>query len=322
MRPAIVWLVAAGVLGGCAGPNEDVQFEGGSGRKVTQIELQQEIQRFVGSFNEGMTRALLGIREPGLEPVALRQALLYGSSALDIATGPVPEVNLLDMVAFVRLSRKVVEAYWIPEVFGPAGSALLGEFERSEAEILALVDDVMAPARRQELLQLIDQWHAKNPERVRVEGLRLSQFARMAGDVASAQRHGGLLSGVKNAVEVGDQAVLLGNRALFLANRMPFLVRLQARLGAREITTDLMPDPRPLLRDLSALTRQTERLVATLNELVLRLERLSMWRAALALLAVGLGLGVFWWAGYFVVKRALLRSQATFAKDESLPRAA
>jgi hypothetical protein len=43
---------------------------------------------------------------------ALRETLIYVSSAIEIATGPLPSVNLVDMLVFLRLCRVAVERHW------------------------------------------------------------------------------------------------------------------------------------------------------------------------------------------------------------------
>jgi len=62
------------------------------------------------------------------QSLALRRLLLYGSSTLDIASGPRPEVNVVDMLVFVSLSRQTLENYWIPKVFGDDGLPLTAAF--------------------------------------------------------------------------------------------------------------------------------------------------------------------------------------------------
>ena len=85
------------------------------------LELQEALQRFTTQFADRVTQATEALERsspPGVRDEALRKNLLYVSSALEIATGPDPWVNLLDMIVFVRLCRAVLERHWIPEVYG------------------------------------------------------------------------------------------------------------------------------------------------------------------------------------------------------------
>src|SRR5437870_693892 len=75
---------------------------------LNQAELQEEVQRFSADLSARLSDASQPLLESGsaeLREATVRRLLLYQSSALDIATGPRPEVNLLDMAVFVGLSR-------------------------------------------------------------------------------------------------------------------------------------------------------------------------------------------------------------------------
>jgi hypothetical protein len=208
-----------------------------------EMELQQELQRFTTQFTDRITQAMETLESaapPGVRDEAMRKNLLYVSSAMEIAAGPVPEVNLLDMIVFVRLCRGVLERHWIPKVYGEQGAALAEVFNKSELELKAVADQALSPMQRTQLSSLVDAWLAENPGQVRVEGVRLADFSAAAGSAAAdrAIQSKGLLSSVKTASHAANQALLLSERAMFLLHRMPFLWRLQARLGAREIVSD------------------------------------------------------------------------------------
>jgi hypothetical protein len=206
-------------------------------------ELQQDVQRFASQFTERITQAMDPLERSAsaaISDAALTRNLLYASSAVDIATGPFPEVNLLDMIVFVRLSREVVEEYWVPEVFGPAGRGVESAFRKSEEELWKVADKVMEKERQRDLKELIDQWRAENPDQLRVEGVRLGDFAVTAEKAAESHsaQASGLVSSVKSATRAADHALLFAERSMFLVHRMPFLVRRQTRLAAREIASD------------------------------------------------------------------------------------
>jgi hypothetical protein len=213
--------------------------------EAAEFELQQELQRFTTQFTERVTQAteVLGRSSaPRVGDEALRKNLLYVSSAIEIASGPFPEINLLDMIVFVRLSRTVLQRHWIPELYGEQGADLAEVFGRSEGELSDLAARVLSPAHRQQLSALVEAWLAENPAQVRVEGIRLADFSAAAGS-AAAERAGqarGLLASVKAATRTANQALLLSERGLFLFHRLPFLWRLQARLGAREVLDDAL----------------------------------------------------------------------------------
>jgi hypothetical protein len=212
---------------------------------LPELELQQEIQRFVTQFTDRVTQATEILeRSPrhAVRDEALRKNLLYVSSAMEIASGPFAEVNLLDLVVFVRLSRAALDRHWIPRLYGQDGASLAEVFARSEADLGPLVERVLTPGQRNELSAIIDDWLAANPNQARVEGIRLSDFSQAAGAAAAARasQARGLLSSVKTATRAANQVLSLSERAMFLFHRLPSVWRLQARLGAREMVGDAL----------------------------------------------------------------------------------
>jgi hypothetical protein len=210
---------------------------------LSDLELQQELERFTTQFAERITQATASLERSPREEVrdeALRKNLVYVSSAIEIATGPYPEINILDMFVFIHLSRTVLERHWIPSLYGAEGVGLVEAFAKAERELSAIAAGALGPGQHEELEALVDGWLSENPAQVRVEGVRLADFSAAAGG-AAAERAGqakGLLSSVKVAARTANQALLLSDRCLFLVHRLPSLWRLQARLGAREVVSD------------------------------------------------------------------------------------
>ncbi len=259
----------------------------------SEIELQEELQRFVSQFTDRITQSIETIeRSPRLavevRDEALRKNLLYVASAMEIATGPTAEINLVDMMVFVRLCRSALERHWIPELYGEDGDALAQVFARSEEELDRMAGHVLTAVQREQVAGVIDTWLAENPDQYRVEGIRFADFAGAAAGAAAdkALQAKGLFSTVKTATRTANQALVLTERALFLVNRMPFLWRLQARVGAREMLGDavaqLSEGPEsPIQR----MTREAQHLVR---------------RGVLYVAALGGAAMVLWWIGSFV----------------------
>ena len=230
-----------------------------------ELELQQELERFATQFSDRITQATATLERSGREGVrdeALRKNLLYVSSAVEIATGPAPGINLLDMVVFIRLSRTLLERHWIPTLYGEQGADLAEVFARAERDLSAITDRVLSVTQREQVVALVDSWLADNPGQVRVEGVRLADFSAAAGSKAAERsiRAQGLLSGLKVAAQTANQAMLLSERGLFLVHRLPFLWRLQARLAGREMMSDaltrLIEGPQAPLARLSREARR------------------------------------------------------------------
>ncbi len=250
---------------------------------MNQAELQQSLQRITGAMSQRLTQASDPLTTHGSDPrrteQVLRRALVYQASALDIASGPEPEVNLLDMLVFVTLTRQVFEAHWLPKVLGPEGRPMLVALARSEAEVWQLADLVLNGAQKEQVRTYIRSWQVEHPDQVQVEAVRLSEFAKQAGQSAEARQTRGLVASVKLAAKTVDEGLMLGERALFLGQRVPFLLRAQVRLGAMEVLGDslaeleraegLLDRSRSLISELQAL----EPTLAQASELTSRAER-------------------------------------------------
>jgi hypothetical protein len=212
---------------------------------MQNAELQQLVQRQVSLFCERVTQALAPLGDSSQREVsdaALRETLVYVSSAIDIATGPIPSVNLVDMLVFLRLCREALERHWIPTLYGAQGAPVVAAFSKSEDDLWSAAAPVIHASQRHELENLVGDWLAENPHQYRVEGVRLDDFSsgREGADVNRQRRVTGLLSAIRSATRAADDARLLADRGIFLTNRLPFLWRLQARLTAREIVSDVI----------------------------------------------------------------------------------
>ena len=210
---------------------------------MDEHELTQELQRFTTRFTDRIAQAAEVLEHSPSQRVrdeALRKTLGYISSAIEIATGPYAEIDLLDMVVFVHLCRTVLDKHWIPTLYTEAGLELSEAFARSEAEISDIAERSLGASRSEHVASLVDAWLADNPTQVRVEGIRLADFASGAARAAADRmlEAKGILSSVKTATQAANEAMLLVERALFLLHRMPSVWRFQARLAAREILGD------------------------------------------------------------------------------------
>jgi hypothetical protein len=249
---------------------------------MTPFELQQSLERYTGHFIDSVTDALQDVLQSEQMSTAragMNRLLLYCSSALDIATAPIPEVNAVDMVVFMALNRSTIESHWLPHVFGNAGRPLLDAFVSAEREVHEISAEVLNASQQEELKELIRDWLATNPGRIAVEWVRFQDFANKAREVeqARAKRARGLLGNVKSAAQTADQAMLLAERALFLSHRLPFLLRLHVRLAVPETLNDTL---------------------RTLQESVVR-------RWSVYLLVLGASWSLLFWGGYYVARTAV-----------------
>jgi len=212
---------------------------------MESFELQEELERFTTRFSDRVTQATATLERSERAEVrdeALRKNLRYVSSAMEIATGLAPEINLLDMIAFVHLCRTVLDRHWVPELYGAEGAELSEAFASAERELSGIGARALSTEQHDQVIGLADSWLEANPGLTRVEGVRLADFSAEAG-TAAASRAGkarGLLASVKTATRTANQAMVLSERGLWLVHRLPFLWRLQARVAAREILDDAL----------------------------------------------------------------------------------
>jgi hypothetical protein len=247
----------------------DVRFDSADhqGNPVSQVELRDSIERFTGQFLDRVGEAIKNLEaheKPELLQLALRQGTVYTASTLDIATGPLPEVNLLDMLVFVALSRSVLEQHWEPNVFGERTQPLIAAFTAAEQTLSEMSESILDERQRTQLAELIQGWKDSHPGQIRVEWVRFHDFSLRSGQVAREheRRAAGLLGSVRSAAQTADQAVGLAERGLFLANRLPFMIRMQARLGAMETLDDSMRR----LQDVSALVGSAPKIRPLVND--------------------------------------------------------
>jgi hypothetical protein len=246
---------------------------------IPESELHQELQRFTTRFVDRIgqcAEALQSSTRAEIREEALRKNLRYASSLLEIATGASAAVNLLDMFVFVHLSRKVLEKHWIPSLYGDNARELDLAFTSAEEELTEITLRALGESELARLTTIVDAWIADNPGAIRVEGIRLADFARAAGTAADDRvlQARGLLSGVRIASEATNQAMVIAERSIFLLHRMPSIWRLQVRLLAVDVLND-------------AITR-----LRTGRELP-RLARLAKRGAAVAVLGAAT-VGVLW----------------------------
>ncbi len=196
--------------------------ETGARSGPTRGELQDDLMRFEGRFAARLMGAFNPIVE-SLDPVlrlrAARDQLAFVTSALDIAVGSAPEVDLLDMLTLVALGREAMARRWNPDTCGEAALGVADAFRASAEDISAVAAGVISDEVEVELRQVIREWQEENPNNDDVAGVRLSAYAKYRGSAGTDR--GGLFSLLRGASETADTAVLLGDRALYATQRLP-----------------------------------------------------------------------------------------------------
>lgn len=243
----------------------------GQSKQPDPLELQVQVQRFTDDFTSRTTQALdeyaLQVGTESARVEALKLKLVFGSALVNIASGPNPNANLIDLVCGVWLTRKTIEDYWMKMPNGRDFEPWLETSRRLETNVWQLAASQMSPAQINELHEAIRQWYAENPE------VRLGFFARphefvslmrmkqsKEAGASSVFSLAGLdpMAGIDPAVREITRTRLFAERALFTLQRMPYLLRLQTELLAHEVTVE--PAVQQALTNVARLSDSADRI--------------------------------------------------------------
>jgi hypothetical protein len=192
--------------------------------------------------------------------------------AYSIASSPNPGVALLDMAAYMRMKRDIMEEYGhqeFPEV--PDGpimvEAILASFRHSEQEIWAVAERALSPQQIEELNELIVRWRAENPDQTRVTQVRLSEFSatRRLAPGSTQRASGSLLSflmidplaNMEPTAREIEQTRRIAERAFFVAERMPMIMAWQIEQVVYNAAAT--PEAQQLLGNANTLSDSVER---------------------------------------------------------------
>lgn len=246
-------------------------MDGEHTQAMTLGELRDEVQRFAYRFvthvNEplrivGGTTSTANVRK-----LVQRMKFANTWSAVDIAIGPNPELNLIDMIVYVTLSRMLMEDYWVPTVFTEQGAILTKAFRDMEEDIWSVGARVLDRGQREELRGVIVKWREQNPDVHMVTGVRFGNIAPQTGNsrLAEVQKPGGLLGQMQRANDAVDEVRLLSERLIFLVKAMLPLSQYQAEATLSDILAE--PAIEQMFSDLDRLTTSTERYATMLERL-------------------------------------------------------
>ena len=273
-------LVVMGLITACAAngqqPEQVVIAPLGSGGTVssgmTREELEDHVRRFADRYFTRITLAANEVRDQSTS--AEKKRLMHDwktvshAAIVEVAIGPNAVTNLLDMMVLTRLSRLVVENYWIPEYFEKEDVAakFLQTFVDLEEDIWTVADDVLTQQHQDELVFLVDQWHAENPEQYYPWYVRLSNFSgQRAASLAAVQQSGGLLKEVARAREAAEEIQAFGERVLFYLQRAPALTTNEFESSAGSILSG--PEVSKLIGDMDRFVTVLEHFVEVVDDL-------------------------------------------------------
>ncbi len=272
----LVLLVISSLLSSCA------LFRNRAGEAAAEalLQLQLDVMRFADEYAGRVTDQVVafqrGTDDPSERLLAQTWLVTQSTAAFTIATGPNPELNVIDMLVFVVLSRMVIEDHWSGELYGSRADGLRAVHQALENRAWTLAKNLLTPAQSSELKSSIDAWHQQNPNQRAVAYIHLEDFAFATSTMRPGATSSGSvfsflgldpLSNLDPAVRQLAQARQLAERALFYGQRTPQLVVMEAQRLA--FTLAVMPESVNLLNNVGRLTaaaQQTSNLAAGLPD--------------------------------------------------------
>jgi hypothetical protein len=186
-------------------------------------------------------------------------------ASLDIAVGPNPAVNLLDLLVVASLQTWSFEVHWMPAGIGEAGKPALSRLKRAETDAWSSAGNLLSEDQLNTLRNLIEAWIEDNPDRTVVALVRFDEFAdeRKLSSLSLREEARGLMEEVSQAAAVVDETRLLGERLLWFAGRYPYLLGEQTELTAYRLVDQ--PEGEQLMAAVDALKRLSEALSAQIG---------------------------------------------------------
>jgi hypothetical protein len=248
---------------------------------MTREELEAHVRRFADRYT---TRIAVAVNTVMFELTTAKQMYFMQdwktvsyAAIVDVAIGPDAVTNLLDMMVLTKLSRIVVEDFWVPEhITRAAGEEASAQFLQTfydlEDDIWTIADDVLTQTQQDELEALVIEWRAENPDQNYPWYVRLSNFSgQRAASLNAVKQSGGLLKEVARAREAAEEMQAFGERILFYLQRAPMLTTGQFE-GA---INGVLSGP-----EVSNLLANTDRFVESIERLVVVIESLPGGRLA------------------------------------------
>jgi hypothetical protein len=120
------------------------------GHALTEAQVREDVVRFASSYFASLTEAFDAVeraaRTPDARLMVADPKVKYCNALIDIALGPNPQTDLLDMVVLSTLLHDVKKDYWVPRVYGASGQPLLIATEQGKQDIWSIADKILTPA--------------------------------------------------------------------------------------------------------------------------------------------------------------------------------
>jgi hypothetical protein len=236
---------------------------------ITARELSNNIVTYAKNYIATVRQAYNKLEEQANTPqsrFAVQQRKIDDITAVfNVATGPDPKMNLLDMVVFVSLGRASLEHYWIPQHFDNRADELLQTFNKLEKEVWDLAGRVLTPEHQQDLRALLQDWHKNNPDLYVTFHVRFSDFATLKRktSLTDQQKSGGLLPEVQDFNLSVEEMNLILQQLILTIKVLPTFARWEGELAFYGMATQ--PEFEQMYSISERLTDSSVRLANTLD---------------------------------------------------------
>ena len=210
-----------------------------------ESQLQLKVMRFADGYVDAVSRASARAQSEAIDS-RLRYRLMdfqikQATAAVQIAAGPNPSINAVDMVVLASLTRKSA-AYNLPEIMGSKAQPIIEAFARLEKGAWPLVD-FLTPAQEADLRRRLAAWTPDSASLDSVAFNRLEDIAKASGLPASEQSAPNSIlsligvdpfSGLRPAVREMERSRILGGAGDLLRRTHPDAARpADAHVGCR-----------------------------------------------------------------------------------------
>jgi len=275
-------MVFCTLLSSCAVTNRLFPNTGADARAAELLQLQHDVMRFADEYTARITDQVVAFQQATDSPnerLMLQSWLVsQATAAFTIASGSNVELNAIDMLVFVTLSRMILEDRWRRERYPDYADGLLNAHKAMEQRIWSFAGELLTSEQISELRASLDAWHRDNPLQRAVPFIHLEDFAfatsnTRTGNISTSSIFSFIgidpLSNLDPAVRELTQSRQLAERAVYYGQRTPKLLSMQVHQLVFELA--VMPESVGLLQNIgqfSAAAQQTSALAADLPDLL------------------------------------------------------
>jgi hypothetical protein len=251
---------------------------------ITSVQLQSTLMAFADRYMARLSQAAADVitlnpSDPHLRLAVQSRKLYNCMAAQSIASGPNPEVALLDMVVLVTLDHMVIGD--VIDADRPGADQLISALTDLEAEIWGIAEVILNQEQLHELREAITEYRTLRPEQREVSFVRFADFAgsRHQTPLLEAIQRGlipNIMPGVDEAAHAVDETRLVAERALHLLEKMPIFLSWQSQLLLYDLA--VTPEAEHLESGLSRMNesadvfaRSTDRFARSFETLALQL---------------------------------------------------